>query len=82
MRVFISPQAVAWFQQHSTSGYLNAWIDANRDGDWGDGTNCNGLAALEHIVIDYPIDVVALGAGIHTINLPTGLVPWPAALAQ
>lgn len=87
VRVFISPQAVAWFQQHDASGYLNAWIDANRDGDWGDGTNCGGgvdgnLAAVEHIVIDYPIDVVALGAGIHTLNLPTSLVPWPAALAQ
>ncbi len=33
-------------------------------------------------MIDRAINVVALGAGLHTINVPTGLVPWPAQFAQ
>lgn len=83
VRVFISPQAAAWFQSQNKKGFLNVWLDGNRDGDWADGLNCaGGQAAVEHIVIDQPIDVVALGAGLHIVNLPTRPVPWPAQLAQ
>ncbi|MBC8076968.1 MAG: hypothetical protein H7Y32_12900, partial [Chloroflexales bacterium] len=82
VRVFISPQAEAWFQQQNETAYLNIWLDANRDGDWADGTACGANAATEHIVIDFPVDVAALGAGLQIVNVPTKLVPWPAALEQ
>lgn len=81
VQVFISPQIVAIFQQAEAKGYLNVWIDANRDGDWADGRECTvdnqTFGALEHIVIDHTVDVVTLGAGLHTLNVPTGAVPWP-----
>ena len=83
VRVFISPQAANWFQQQDEPAYLNVWLDANRDGDWADGFNCGDIQSeVEHIVIDFPVDVVALGAGLHIINVPTGLTPWPAQFAQ
>ncbi|MFP4436551.1 MAG: hypothetical protein ACLFVO_04830, partial [Chloroflexaceae bacterium] len=83
VRVFISPQAVNWFQQREKPGYLNLWLDGNRDGDWDDGGNCGaGQDAVEHIVIDFPVDVVSLGAGLHTLSVPTGLVPWPTQQAE
>lgn len=69
-------------------GYLNLWLDSNRDGDWADRTECPqtatgaGAIAFEHIVIDMPINATALGAGLHTINVnTTGPVAWPAELA-
>ncbi len=62
VRVFISPQAVNWFQQQDEPAYLNVWLDANRDGDWADGFNCgHNQSEVEHIVIDFPVDVVAIG---------------------
>ena len=83
VRVLITPQAVNWFQQRVEPAYLNIWLDANRDGDWADGFNCApNQAEVEHIVIDFPVDVVGLGAGLHIINVPTGLTPWPAQWAQ
>lgn len=88
VRVFVSPAAAAWFQQQGQPAYLNAWIDGNRDGDWGDGTGCGGgpdgggPGAVEHIVIDQPIDVAALGPGLHSLSVATGRVPFPAALAD
>ena len=79
VRIFISPAAVNWFQQHDGKGYLNGWLDMNRDGDWADAFTCqdaNGQAqtAVEHLIIDQEIDVAALGAGLHTISVPTGIV--------
>ncbi len=79
VQVFISPAAVAYFQQVGTPGYINIWLDSNRDGDWEDATQCAGQPAVEHIVIDAPVNVVALGAGLHTLNIPTGLIPPPIA---
>ncbi|MBE2239975.1 MAG: DNRLRE domain-containing protein [Caldilineaceae bacterium] len=76
VQVFISPQAVAYFQQLGGPGYLNIWVDSNRNGEWKDATACNGQPAVEHIVIDYPVNVVALGAGLHIVNAATGRVPW------
>ncbi|HQY91259.1 DNRLRE domain-containing protein [Caldilinea sp.] len=76
VKVFISPQAVAYFQQLGGPGYINIWLDSNRDGDWADATQCGGQPAVEHIVIDQPVNVVGLGAGLHLVNVPTGLVPW------
>jgi uncharacterized repeat protein (TIGR01451 family) len=70
-------------------GYLNIWVDSNRDGDWADKFDCPQTAtgapgvALEHIVIDHIVDVATLGAGVHLLTInTTGLVPWPDTLAQ
>lgn len=76
VRIAISPLAVAYFQQQGAPAYLNTWVDGNRNGSWADVANCGGTSAPEHIVIDRQINVVALGAGLHTIMVPTGLVPW------
>ncbi len=76
VRIAISPLAVAYFQQQVAPAYLNVWADGNRNGSWADAANCGGTAAPEHMVIDRQINVVALGAGLHTIMVPTGLVPW------
>ena len=52
-------------------------------GDWADGTQCDIDAAdayaLEHFVVDFPVDAAALGAGSHTITVRTNRMPWPAA---
>lgn len=84
IRVLITPAAVTYFQENEEKGYVNAWLDGNRDGDWADGVQCPGAAqpALEHIIIDQQIDVAALGPGLHTIPAPTGPAPWPDALAE
>jgi len=37
--------------------------------------------AREHFVIDYPINVGALPAGLNLVVVPSNLVFWPAALA-
>jgi plastocyanin len=79
---FISPRAVAYFKDTGKPGYLNVWVDGNRDGDWADATQCPPAdnlptAALEHIVIDHAVDVATLGAGLHLFKAPTGRVPWP-----
>ncbi len=76
VQVAITPQAVNYFQQLGTPGYINIWLDSNRDGDWADATQCGAQPAVEHIVIDSPVNVVGLGAGLHVINVPTGRVPW------
>ncbi|RME50412.1 MAG: hypothetical protein D6790_21245, partial [Caldilineae bacterium] len=64
--------------------YLNIWLDSNRDGDWEDNFDCPTQAGQtsgvtwEHIVVDYAIDVAALGPGIHKIYAPTNWpVYWP-----
>ena len=79
VQVFISPQAVAYFTQLGTPGYLNVWVDGNRNGTWQDAVQCGAQPAPEHIVIDYAVNVVGLGAGLHTLNVPSGRVPLAAA---
>ena len=76
VQVAITPQAVNYFQGLGTSGYLNIWIDSSRNGAWAEVAQCGQQPAPEHIVIDFPVNVVGLGAGLHLINVPTGLVPW------
>lgn len=78
-RITVSPSAVNYFQNQGIQAYLNVWIDSNRDGDWADAFDCNGQPAPEHILIDSPVNVAALGAGLHTIFSQTGLVPWTTA---
>jgi uncharacterized repeat protein (TIGR01451 family) len=71
-------------------GYLNVWLDSNRDGDWADAFDCpvqpgdTPVAnAQEHIVVDWPVDVVALGPGIHKIYATTSVpVWWPKDMAD
>ena len=87
VEIFISPRAVAWFQEHGGKAFINGWIDGNRDGDWEDVVRCPEVedlpgVALEHAIIDFPVDVVALGPGLHTIPVKTGRIPWPAEMAQ
>lgn len=87
VRVAISARAHAWFAEGERPAYLNIWVDSNRDGDWADADTCQigdgpSRRAVEHIVIDHPVDVAALGPGLHTVSVPTGVVLWPAALAQ
>src|SRR5690606_2674541 len=79
VQVFISPQAVAYFTQLGTPGYLNVWVDGNRNGTWQDAGQCGAQPAPEHIVVDYAVNVVGLGAGLHTLNVPSGRVPLAAA---
>jgi len=87
VEIFISPRAVTWFQEHGGKAFLNGWIDGNRDGDWEDVVRCPETpdlpgVALEHAIIDAPIDVAALGPGLHIIPVKTGRIPWPAEMEQ
>jgi hypothetical protein len=88
VQIYISREAASWFRDNRLTGYLNGWLDGNRDGDWADTVTCapDDLplpgVALEHFIIDHKIDVVALGPGYHTINVRTGRVPWPADKAD
>ena len=71
VRVAILPSVVANLEGPA---YLNVWLDGNRDGDWADSANCDA-SAFEHIVIDHEVDVAMLGAGFHTLNVTTNLIP-------
>ncbi len=87
VQVNITQVAVDRFTQLGTQGYLNIFVDGNRDGDWADGFNCvdaNGQqqASVEHIVIDFPVNAAALGAGTHVLQPLSGYVVWPAQLAN
>ncbi len=82
VRVFISPQAVQAFQQQNAKAKLNVWLDSDRNGDWAGSVACAGGQAREHIVINADVDVAALGAGVHALSFTSGLVSWPANLAD
>jgi len=87
VQIYISPAAVTWFQQKGEKAYLNSWLDFTRDGDWADVVSCQdsdnqSRRAVEHIVVDYAVDVVTLGVGLHTITVPTGIVHWPVDAIQ
>lgn len=66
--------------------YLNVWLDSNRNGAWVDRYQCAGADGLastgwEHIVVDHPVDLAALGPGSHTLLVNTNWpVSWPAQL--
>jgi hypothetical protein len=87
VRIFISQQAAAVFAENDQPGYLNIWLDSNRDGDWADGFNCQDSfgqnhQAVEHVLIDWPVNVAALGPGLHTVQPLSGYIAWPAAMAE
>lgn len=81
--VSINPGAVAALTalnpEQKAIGYINVWLDGNRDGDWADSHECptdnqTSVRGWEHIVVDHPVDIAALGPGIHKIYLTTN---WP-----
>ena len=87
VQIFVSPAAAAQLEQGM--GYLNVWIDGTRNGDWREAIQCGTesgqtpIYAFEHIVIDYPVDVAALGAGLHNLLVPTTqAVLWPQDRAE
>ncbi len=84
VQIAVGPNLGVFLTQYgvTTTAYLNAWVDANRDADWADVRVCGAQQAFEHFIIDQPINLAALGAGLHVVNVPTGLVPWPASAAD
>ena len=89
VQVYIHPTALAWFNNNDqTHGYLNVWLDSNRDGDWADWGQCPNdpqyqfNEATEHIVINQAINVAGLGAGLHTVTVGTQRVLWPVDTAN
>ncbi|MEZ4708379.1 MAG: DNRLRE domain-containing protein [Caldilineaceae bacterium] len=88
VQVEITPQLANLFAALEKKAYLNIWLDMNHDGDWEDGFTCVDTAGqnkvvVEHLLIDYPIDVVGLGAGLHALtNIITREAIWPAALVE
>ncbi len=79
VQVAVAKAAVDHFENTGGTAYLNVWVDGNRDGDWADAVNCGqGVGAgLEHVVIDAPVDVKALGQGLHPLSFTTLPVLWP-----
>jgi hypothetical protein len=77
--VFIHPTMKAELIQRGVQrAYLNAWIDGNRDGDWADVVACSGGGpAIEHFMIDEPVNIAALAPGVNLLSVISGPVPWP-----
>ncbi|MEZ4674440.1 MAG: GEVED domain-containing protein [Caldilineaceae bacterium] len=73
--VSIDSSALSLLAANDGMGYLNVWVDSNRDGDWADSFDCpradDNKIALEHIVIDLPINAAVLGAGMHELLVDT-----------
>lgn len=81
--VSIDSAALSALAANDGLGYLNVWVDSNRDGDWADSFDCprtdEHKIALEHIVIDLPINAAVLGAGLHELLVDTTVpVAFPA----
>lgn len=71
VQVYIDPAIVGTVDR----GFINIWFDGNRNGTW-DKNQCTDAAGNtrdvpEHVVIDAPVDIPALGAGLHTLNVST-----------
>lgn len=68
--------------------FLNVWVDSDRSGIWQERYECPSsdgttIFGSEHIVVDYAVDVTALGGGLHTLFVPTNWpVNWPAELSE
>lgn len=75
--VSIDPGVVAQLGQTQGQAYLNLWLDSDRDGDWADNYDCPGVGGVvEHIVIDHPVNVAALGPGLHIVYVTTNKPVW------
>jgi hypothetical protein len=68
--ITVDPTVIPALEQNDGLAYLNVWVDGNRNGGWADLHQCNDEAAPEHIVIDHPVNVAALGPGLHRITVP------------
>ena len=82
--IFLDPAVTAALPEGK--GYLNVWVDGNRDGDWDDTRACaapQGALAFEHIVVDAVVDAMTLVTGVNHLTF-AGTLPalWPAELAQ
>ncbi|MCB0127242.1 MAG: hypothetical protein KDE58_33500, partial [Caldilineaceae bacterium] len=88
VQVFVTPAMKAYMLANSLNGHINIWVDSNRNGQGGDVFPCPATAtspvdrALEHIVINHVVNPATLVPGVNTIIVPTGLVAWPADLAD
>ncbi len=82
--IFFDPAVAAALPEGK--GYLNVWVDGNRDGDWNDTRACatpQGALAFEHIVVDAVVDVTTLVTGVNQLTIPATLPAlWPPELAQ
>jgi len=74
-QVTVNQTAVDYFASSGETAYLNIWLDGNHDGDWEDVLDCDGIQAVEHIVIDQP--VAPATAGLFNLVAPTGNIPAP-----
>ncbi len=84
--VTIDPRFLAMLPDNQEAvAYVNVWLDSNRDGAWDDTYQCPApessqpVTGWEHIVVDYKIDVQALGPGVHILPIPTN---WPVSWPQ
>ncbi|MCB0186684.1 MAG: hypothetical protein KDE31_20600, partial [Caldilineaceae bacterium] len=86
VQVFITPAMKAFMLAGGNQSYINIWVDSNRNGHGGDSYNCPATdttpaaRALEHIVINFPVDPALLTPGVNNVIVPTRLVAWPTEL--
>lgn len=73
--VTVNQTAVDYVDTTGAPLYLNIWLDGNHDGDWRDRLDCDGLTAVEHIVIDQELRPSSVG--LLNIVAPTGNIPVP-----
>lgn len=79
-RFTISQDAVDRLGQEDKNVYLNIWLDGNRDGDWADTLDCDGIEAREHIVIDQMLAPPT--GGVYNLIAATGNLPIPQNQCQ
>jgi uncharacterized repeat protein (TIGR01451 family) len=79
VEVSIDPHVAHTLTETDGIAFLNVWLDSvERDGDWADATDCPDAEALEHIVMDFQVNVAQLGPGVHMLYVPTSSpVYWP-----
>lgn len=82
VEITVEQWAIDYLNEQGHPAYLNMWVDGSRDGSWNDGKSCGNATAVEHIIINAPVDVAALGPGTHTLTFTTERVPWPANQAD
>ncbi|MBI1297672.1 hypothetical protein GC175_22270 [bacterium] len=74
-QVTITQDAVDRLATEQKNAYVNIWLDGNRDGDWADTLDCDGIEAREHIVIDQVLAPAA--GGVYNLMANTGNLPIP-----
>jgi len=74
-RVTMRQDALDRMAEEGKTARLNIWLDGNRDGDWGDWLDCDGIQAPEHIVIDQAI--TPSSGGVYDLVAVTGNLPIP-----